>query len=70
MLYIVYGLVIYSSFTQSNSRVVGIQKRKIQAEDENDDISIYSRSALESMLDDDELTPSEAAFMQGYEDAV
>lgn len=47
-----------------------MQKRKIQAEEESDDISIYSKNALESMLDDDELTPGEEAFMQGYGDAA
>lgn len=39
--------------------------------DENeDDISIYSKSAIESMLEDDELSPVEEAFMNGYEDAL
>lgn len=45
--------------------------RIVEVEDEdNDDISIYSKNALEAMLEDDELTPTEEAFMQGYEDAI
>ena len=46
-------------------------KRKYHNRDEeSDDISIYSREARESLLDDDELTPTEEAFMCGYEDAA
>lgn len=45
-------------------------KYKSDEEDSEDDISIYSRNARESLLDDDELTPIEEAFMSGYEDAV
>lgn len=48
-----------------------MQKKRIKADEENaDDISIYSKNTLEFMLDDDELTPSEEAFMRGYEDAA
>ena len=47
-----------------------MQKWNVQAEEESDDISIYSKNALELMLDDDELTPYEEAFMQGYDDAA
>ena len=39
-------------------------------EQNEDDISIYSKDTRESMLDDDELSPMEEAFMQGYEDAA
>lgn len=46
-------------------------KRKFKyAEEDKDDISIYSKEARESMLDDDELSPMEEAFMAGYEEAV
>ncbi len=34
-----------------------------------DDESIYSEEFRENMVDEDELTPEEAAFMRGYEDA-
>ena len=46
-------------------------KRKIEYDEENkdDDANIYSKEARESMLDDDELTPMEEAFMAGYEEA-
>ena len=46
-------------------------KRKIEYDEEDkDDISIYSKESRESMLDDDELTPMEEAFMAGYEEAI
>ena len=48
-----------------------ILKRKYRSDDdEEDDINIYSKDVRESMLDDDELTPMEEAFMNGYEDAA
>ena len=48
-----------------------ILKRKYRSDDdEEDDINIYSKDVRESMLDDDELTPLEEAFMNGYEDAA
>lgn len=40
------------------------------SEGSEDDISIYSRDVRESLLDDDELSPMEEAFMNGYEDAM
>ncbi|MBI2656094.1 hypothetical protein HYX06_06760 [Candidatus Woesearchaeota archaeon] len=46
-------------------------KRKIEYDEEDkDDISIYSKEIRESMLDNDELSPMEEAFMSGYEEAV
>ena len=39
-------------------------------EKEEDDISIYSKDVREELLDDDELSPMEDAFMNGYEDAA
>ncbi|MDP3766304.1 MAG: hypothetical protein Q8R04_07365 [Nanoarchaeota archaeon] len=39
-------------------------------EDSDDDNSIYSKNVRESLLDDDELSPVEEAFMNGYGDAV
>ena len=47
-------------------------KRRYQSEGEEngDDFSIYSKDVRESMLEDDELSPMEEAFMNGYEDAV
>lgn len=33
-----------------------------------DDIGIYSKEMRESLLEDDELSPFEEAFMSGYED--
>lgn len=46
-------------------------KRKIEYDEEDkDESSIYSKEARESMLDDDELTPIEEAFMAGYDGAI
>ncbi|MBI2558193.1 hypothetical protein HYW20_02630 [Candidatus Woesearchaeota archaeon] len=39
-------------------------------ESSEDDISIYSKDTRELLLEDDELSPMEEAFMNGYEDAV
>ncbi len=46
-------------------------KRKY-SDDENsdDDNNIYSKNVRELLLDDDELSPMEEAFMNGYEDAI
>ena len=38
-------------------------------EENEDDINIYSKEVRELMLDDDELSPFEEAFLQGYESA-
>jgi len=35
-----------------------------------DDESIYSKEVREQLLEDDELSPTEAAFMAGYDDAM
>ncbi len=45
-------------------------KRKYRSDENEDDVNIYSKDVRESMLDDDELTPMEEAFMNGYEDAA
>jgi len=38
--------------------------------DENlDDESIYSEDVRDQLLEDDELSPMEAGFMQGYDEA-
>ena len=44
-------------------------KRLYVDDEEEDDITIYSRENRELMLDDDELTPEEAGFMAGYDAA-
>ena len=41
-----------------------------EEEDDKDDISIYSRKVREELLEDDELSPIEEAFMQGYDEAL
>ena len=46
------------------------KKRKFEEKKDEDDISVYSSYARELLLEDDELSPLEDAFMQGYEDAV
>lgn len=46
-------------------------ERKFQREEEEkDELSIYSKDVREALLEDDELSPMEEAFMNGYEDAV
>jgi len=44
--------------------------KKIEEKEESDDTSIYSKDARDSLLEDDELSPFEEAFMNGYEDAI
>ena len=34
-----------------------------------DDESIYSEQVRDQLVEDDELSPTEAAFMQGYDEA-
>ena len=43
-------------------------KKIIREEKRDEDISIYSKDSREAMLDDDELSPWEEGFMEGYED--
>lgn len=38
--------------------------------EEIDDENIYSEKVRDHLLEDDELSPMEAGFMQGYEDAT
>ena len=45
-------------------------KRRYIKEEDEDDISIYSKEVRESLLEDDELTPIEEAFMNGYEESA
>ena len=67
-----YRLTIYIPLMIINKEgVMRMLKRKYPKDEESDDdISIYSKSVRESLLDDDELSPMEEAFMNGYEDAV
>ena len=45
-----------------------IDKRKFSTVDENwDDLGIYSSDSREALLEDDEISPFEEAFMNGYE---
>ena len=46
------------------------KKRPSDEEESSDDINIYSKDVRELLLDDDELSPTEEAFMNGYEDAA
>jgi hypothetical protein len=46
--------------------------KKIEFEEEEfftDEENIYSEESREMLLDEDELSPSEAAFMRGYDEA-
>ena len=52
-------------------RTTGAIKRKFQREEhDEDDLSIYSSEVRESLLEDDELSPFEEAFMNGYDRAI
>lgn len=44
------------------------KKLKVVKDDWVDD-DVYSEKARVLLVDDDEMTPEEAAFMQGYEEA-
>ena len=41
-----------------------------EEKEDDDDINIYSKGVREELLNDDELSPMEEAFMNGYEDAA
>ena len=43
-------------------------KRKLRNEKSEDDLGIYGTEEREILLEDDELSPVEEAFMSGYED--
>ena len=47
-----------------------LKRKRDYEEDSDDEFNIYSRNVRESLLDDDELSPMEEAFMRGYEDAI
>ena len=48
-----------------------INEEALEEEDEYLDIheNIYSEKTRDTLLDDDELSPEEAAFMRGYDEA-
>ena len=46
------------------------KKRKFEEEKSEDDTTIYSKEVRESLLEDDELSAFEEAFMSGYEEAA
>ena len=50
--------------------VIEMLKTRIKREEDEDDISIYSAQVRESLLEDDEISGEEEAFMSGYEDAA
>ena len=47
-----------------------LKKRRYSDEESDDDNDIYSKDVRELLLDDDELSPMEEAFMNGYEDVA
>ena len=47
-----------------------LRKKIFREEKTDDDLGIYSKDVRESLLEDDELSPMEEAFMNGYEDAA
>ena len=67
-----YTSIIYITLANNDSGGEKMPKRKhyVERDESEDDISIYSKEARESLLDNDELSPMEEAFMEGYEEAV
>lgn len=67
-----YRLIIYTTFQITNLVRGDSMLRRKYSDDENsdDDIDVYAKDVRESLLEDDELTPIEEAFLAGYEDAV
>ena len=48
-----------------------MQKKKNYSEEtDKDEFSIYSKDVRESLMEDDELSPFEEAFMEGYDRAI
>jgi len=47
-----------------------LEKRHYFEEREYDNTNIYAEDVREALLEDDELSLMEEAFMKGYEDAV
>lgn len=41
-----------------------------EEEESEDDIDIYTKNIRELLLEDDELSPMEEAFMAGYDEAI
>lgn len=69
----VYGKCIYKTFYNLiNIQIWGENMDELEYLEEMDligDESIYSQEGREQLIDDGELSPTEAAFMQGYEEA-
>ena len=47
-----------------------LKKRRYSDEESDENHDIYSKEVRELLLDDDELSPMEEAFMNGYEDVA
>ena len=64
-----YSLIIYMSFGRVclNGVIWMLKKRQYIEEEDSDDTNFYSQSVRESLLEDDELSPIEEAFMEGYD---
>ncbi|HLG23509.1 MAG TPA: hypothetical protein VI564_01105 [Candidatus Nanoarchaeia archaeon] len=48
----------------------GTRKGQYLEHSDEDDLNIYSSDVRELLLEDDELSPMEEAFMNGYESAI
>ena len=46
-----------------------LKRKYVEETSSEDDINVYSSDAREALLEADELTPMEEAFMAGYENA-
>lgn len=70
-----HGIANWTLFLDTNNNSVGggnMAKKYFYGEEdtEEDDMNIYSKQLRESMLEDDELSPIEEAFMNGYEEGI
>jgi hypothetical protein len=59
----------YYYFIYTLGGVGSMKKMKIEEEEFLDDENIYSEDSREMLLDEDELSPEEEAFMNGYDEA-
>ncbi len=65
------NVYIFKCFSYIHVRGFNMRKNKdiIEQIEEDLDNNLYSHKSRENLVEDDELTPEEAGFMEGYENA-
>lgn len=53
----------------SNQEITKKEKRDIKEAEGEEEETVYSASDRENLVDEDEITPDEDAFMEGYNEA-